>query len=64
MIERTSRRLGIRFSNGICHHRCVLPVALLAQQSEYLITGVLTVIAAVIVTAVILISSRSDTGGR
>lgn len=54
------QRLGVRFPNGICHHRCVHPIALLAQQSGYWLSGALTVVAAAIVTVVILISSRSD----
>lgn len=54
------QRLGARFPNGICHHRSVHPIALLAQQSGYWLPGLLTVIAAVIVTVVILVSSRSD----
>ena len=35
-------------------------VLVLAQVNDYLYAGVLTVVAAVIVTAVILTSSRSD----
>lgn len=37
-------------------------MTLLAQETEYWFAGVLTVIAAVIVTAVILVSSRSRDG--
>jgi hypothetical protein len=33
---------------------------LLAQQTDYWFAGVLTIIAAALVTAVILVSSRSD----
>lgn len=44
----------------ICHHRGVDVMPLLAQQSSnYWLAGSLTVLAAAIVTAVILISSRS-----
>jgi len=35
-------------------------IILLAQQTNYRFAGVLTIIAAALVTAVILVSSRSD----
>jgi hypothetical protein len=38
------------------------PLTLFAQQSDYWFAGTLTVIAAALVTAVILVSSRSDDG--
>jgi hypothetical protein len=38
----------------------VLSLTLFAQQSDYWFAGVLTVLAAAVVTVVILVSSRSD----
>jgi hypothetical protein len=46
--------------NAICHHRAVALTGPFAQQGEYWFAGVLTVIAAVVVTVVMLITSRSD----
>lgn len=44
----------------ICHHQGVAFMTLLAQETEYWFAGILTVVAAVIVTAVILLGSRSS----
>lgn len=50
-------------THGICHHRAVTLSLSLAQQSGYLLAGVLTVAAAVIVTVVIVLTSRSGGDG-
>jgi hypothetical protein len=44
----------------ICHHRYVGSLTLLAQQTDYWFAGTLTIIAAALVTVVILVSSRSN----
>jgi len=36
------------------------PIPFLAQETGYLLAGILTVVAAAVVTVVILLSSRSD----
>jgi hypothetical protein len=48
---------------AICHHRFVAisdSMILFAQQTDYWFAGILTIIAAALVTVVILASSRSD----
>jgi len=56
----TGRRLGLGWGRRICHHHRVDPSPILAEQSEYLLAGILTIVAAAIVTVVILVSSRSN----
>lgn len=59
-IDLTGERLGLGTRRRICHHHRVDPSPILAQQGEYWLAGTLTVLAAAIVTVVILISSRSN----
>jgi hypothetical protein len=53
-------RLGIGAIHRIWHHPPVTFTAIFAQQSGYWLAGALTVIAAALVTMVILASSRPD----
>jgi hypothetical protein len=46
--------------DGIWHHPQVDMASVFAQQSGYWLAGVLTLIAAAVVTVVILVSSRSN----
>jgi hypothetical protein len=55
----TGERLGVGSIRRICHHLGVSPAPILAQQGEYWLAGILTVVAAAIVTVVVLLSSRS-----
>lgn len=57
-------RLGIGLLNAICHHPVVDLTPLLGQQSGYWLAGILTVLAAAVVTVIILVSSRSGGTGQ